>query len=390
MSLDTNTILALLAFVALLSGAILLVVGYQSKATATAALWATANLFLAVATVLLLQHTGVDIAFLCLGVAVALQWTSIVKFNRRPIPIFWLLGGAAAWALVAYGPTADWRFGAKAAIYLGMISVFIARGTWELWQRTERLPARWPLLGLLLVDFVVVVFSAVAVIPMESLPLQPEGGSFIPVYLVSTVFVIGSAVFLMAMIKERAVAEQTSVANTDGLTGLANRGALFAAGTSAMARTLDHGGPISVVLFDLDKFKSVNDNFGHQTGDVVLRRFAEAAQSMLRPNDLVGRVGGEEFLAIIPSVSEEAAVAIADRIRRAFAEAAEWVDGKPVKATVSAGVAVSFPTGRLETLHDLIDRADRALYSAKGGGRNRIATDGNPSDPGATNIVRLA
>ncbi len=225
---------------------------------------------------------------------------------------------------------------------------------------------------------------------MEALPAQTAGGTFLPVYLGSMVFVVGSAVFLMAFVKERAVAEQTSVANTDNLTGLANRGALFAAGASTLARTMRHGAPISAVLFDLDKFKSVNDNFGHQTGDVILQRFAEAALSVLRPNDLIGRVGGEEFLALIPSVSEEAAVAIADRIRRAFANLAEWVDGKPVKATVSAGVAISFPNDRLETLHDLIDRADRALYAAKNAGRNRIATDGDPSAPGATNIVRLA
>ena len=146
----------------------------------------------------------------------------------------------------------------------------------------------------------------------------------------------------------------------------------------------------SAVLFDLDKFKSVNDNFGHQTGDIVLQRFAEAALGALRPNDLIGRIGGEEFLALIPAVSEEAAVAIADRVRRAFAEAAEWVEGNPVKATVSAGVAIVFPSGRLETLHDLIDRADRALYAAKRDGRNRIATDGGPPDDDADNVIRLA
>ena len=153
---------------------------------------------------------------------------------------------------------------------------------------------------------------------------------------------------------------------------------------------MKQGAPISAVMFDLDKFKSVNDNFGHQTGDVILQRFADAALSVLRPNDLIGRIGGEEFLAIVPSVSEEAAVALADRIRRAFAASAEWVDGKPVKATVSAGVAISLPSDRLETLHDLVNRADRALYIAKEGGRNRIATDRDPSVLAAPNIVRIA
>lgn len=390
MSLDAATIVILLAFVAVLSGGLLLVVGHQSQATATSALWAAGNISTAVAAVLLLEHQSLEIAFLCLGLSAAAQWTAIVIFNRRPIPVYWLAAGLVAWLAVTFGPTDGLSFGVTALAYLVMPAVFVGWCCWDLWQHTERLPARWPLLGLMLVDLGVTALATAAFVPMQSLPEAAAGGTFLPVYLSLMIYLIGSSVFVMALAKERAVAEQTSVANTDNLTGLANRGALFAAGASTLARTMEHGAPVSAVLFDLDKFKSVNDNFGHQTGDIILQRFAEVALSVLRSNDLIGRVGGEEFLALIPSVSEEAAVAIADRIRRSFAVSAEWVDGKPVKATVSAGVAISFPNDRLETLHELIDRADHALYAAKHAGRNRIATDGDPSAPGATNIVRLA
>ncbi len=391
MSLDTNTILTLLAFLAVLSGGLLLVVGYQSGATATAALWAASNLYLAAGTVLLLEKSNIEVAFLCLGVTGALQWAAIVKFNRRPIPAIRLGAAAILWAVISYlPPIAGWDFGPRAAIYLSLNAAYLGHCIWELWQRTERLPARRPLLVLLALDLVSLTFAAIAVIPMETLGVQPTGNTFLPVYFVSMAFVVGTAVFLMALVKERAVAEQTAVASTDNLTGLSTRGALTAAAAPLMAHTLGDGAPVAAILFDLDKFKSVNDNFGHQTGDVVLQRFAEAALAGLRPHDLIGRIGGEEFLAVLPSVSEAAAVAIADRIRRAFAETAMWVDGKPVKATVSAGVAISLPGARLETLHDLIDRADRALYSAKKAGRNRIATDNGPPDDDAINVVRLA
>lgn len=339
---------------------------------------------------LLLEHVSVPIAFLCLGLSSAAQWTAIAAFNRRRIPIAWFVVGLAVWAAVSFGPTGSWDFGLKAFVYLLLPTAYVGHCCWELWQRTERLPARWPLLALMLVDFAVTALAAAAFVPMQSLPETAAGGTFLPVYLAMMIYFIGSAVFVMALVKERSVAEQTSAANTDGLTGLSNRGALLAAGAAMLARTLNHGAPISAIMFDLDKFKLVNDNFGHQTGDLVLKRFAETTLSVLRSNDLIGRIGGEEFLALIPSVSQEAAVAIADRIRRTFAESAEWVDGNPVKATVSAGIAIALPTDRLETLHDLIDRADRALYAAKEAGRNRIATDGDPSAPAATNIVRLA
>jgi diguanylate cyclase (GGDEF)-like protein len=207
--------------------------------------------------------------------------------------------------------------------------------------------------------------------------------------MVTTLFIVGTAVFLMAMIKERVVAEQRSIAQTDNLTGLANRGALMASGAAIVRRALMGGAPVAAVLFDLDAFKSVNDTYGHRVGDHVLQRFAAAAVAGLRPNDIIGRIGGEEFLAVIPSASLETAVAIADRVRRNFLEAAAEVDGKPVGATVSAGVAISRQDPAAESLEEMLDRADRALYAAKAAGRNRVRTEDAPVPPD-TNIVRLA
>jgi len=124
-----------------------------------------------------------------------------------------------------------------------------------------------------------------------------------------------------------------------------------------------------VLLIDLDKFKSVNDRFGHAVGDQVLRLFAETFSAAVRPSDVVGRLGGEEFGAVLLNVGRERALAIAERVRSKFAEAARVVEGRPVGATVSVGLALSEQAAL--DLVDLLGQADQALYRAKDLGRNR-------------------
>jgi diguanylate cyclase (GGDEF)-like protein len=390
MVLDSDTFTVFLAVLSLATGATLFVVGRQSNATASALLWGLSNLLIALGVILLTEQRAEALAFLCLVIATALMWTSIVAFNRRPLPSAWLIAGGLIWMFATVGPPASWNFGPRAAIYLAVCAFFLFQCAWELWRgRVERLPARWPLMGLIAADTISVVFGIVQIVPLEALGQTPDRGTLWPVYMVTTLFIVGTAVFLMSMIKERAVAEQRSLAQTDNLTGLANRGALMASGAAIVRRALMGGAPVAAVLFDLDAFKAVNDTYGHRVGDHVLQRFAAAAVAGLRPNDIIGRIGGEEFLAVIPSASLETAVAIAERVRRNFVEAASEVDGKPVGATVSAGIAISRHDAAGESLEEMLDRADRALYAAKAAGRNRVRTE-DAAVPTDTNIVRLA
>jgi diguanylate cyclase (GGDEF)-like protein len=128
--------------------------------------------------------------------------------------------------------------------------------------------------------------------------------------------------------------------------------------------------PLSVAVFDLDHFKSINDRFGHAIGDRVLQVFAETARANLRSTDIIGRLGGEEFAAVLYDVSREKAVALAERIRSTFAEVAGEVDGRPVAATVSIGLVVN---GEKQLdVGELLGQADQALYYAKERGRNRV------------------
>ena len=123
-------------------------------------------------------------------------------------------------------------------------------------------------------------------------------------------------------------------------------------------------------LADLDRFKSINDTYGHALGDRVLRLFGEVAQANLRSSDLVGRLGGEEFAMLLADANGDNAYLVAERIRSAFETAAMTIDDQPVEATISIGVAViQHPTQDLATL---LEQADQALYRAKNGGRNRV------------------
>jgi diguanylate cyclase (GGDEF)-like protein len=125
-----------------------------------------------------------------------------------------------------------------------------------------------------------------------------------------------------------------------------------------------------VLLADLDHFKSINDRFGHAVGDRVLQIFAEVAGAKLGPCDLIGRLGGEEFAIVLYDAGREKGLAIGERIRLTFENAAAAVDGRPVGGTVSMGMVVS--ESGLNDLTALLAQADEALYCAKERGRNRI------------------
>jgi two-component system cell cycle response regulator len=173
-----------------------------------------------------------------------------------------------------------------------------------------------------------------------------------------------------------------SMALTDSLTGLFNRRYLSA----HLPRLLDRSGgnnkPVSALLFDIDHFKVVNDTWGHGVGDEVLKEVAQRASRNLRNFDLVARLGGEEFVVVMPDTDGSQAMAVAERLRRRIAEEPFAVSapvGK-IDVTISIGVALADWTldaeGRPESGDALLRRADTALYQAKRSGRNRVVMDG--------------
>lgn len=158
---------------------------------------------------------------------------------------------------------------------------------------------------------------------------------------------------------------------TDGLTELFNHRHIHELLHEEFERTKRSGEPMAVVMMDLDRFKQVNDTYGHPTGDVILYETANILRQTVREIDMVGRYGGEEFVTILPGADEQAAHQFAERVRQAVADHVYRDEANEVRMTVSGGVA-SFPSEGIEHPDLLIKRADEALYAAKQGGRDRI------------------
>lgn len=164
--------------------------------------------------------------------------------------------------------------------------------------------------------------------------------------------------------------ELERLACTDPLTGAANRRAFMDRADAELARSRRSGAPMALLLMDLDHFKAINDQYGHQGGDRVLKAVVEQIQQVLRPSDLLGRVGGEEFMVLLPAIDQEAAVTVANRILELVAELRVASDMGPIPVTVSVGAAV-FP-GDGANMELLFKLADQRLYAAKEQGRNQV------------------
>jgi diguanylate cyclase (GGDEF)-like protein len=162
------------------------------------------------------------------------------------------------------------------------------------------------------------------------------------------------------------------MASTDGLTGVANRRSLEQAIEAELARAARAGEDVSLVMIDVDHFKRLNDTYGHQTGDEVLRRVAAELQAGVRSFDTVGRYGGEEFAVVLPRSGAAEAAQIAERLRVGIEQS-----GTEPGVTVSAGVA-TFPLDAVAA-DALFGAADGALYASKAAGRNRVTAASRPS-----------
>ncbi|WP_148714361.1 sensor domain-containing diguanylate cyclase [Chitinolyticbacter meiyuanensis] len=176
---------------------------------------------------------------------------------------------------------------------------------------------------------------------------------------------------------QHANARLAEMATTDELTGLNNRREWQRRGAETMMLARRNGEPISLLMLDLDHFKSVNDNHGHLVGDLVLRAVSQACLATLRTTDNLGRWGGEEFVVMLPDTPLIEAARVAEKLRSNVA-AAQVPDGDndPITVTISIGVTTLRPAD--SDLDDLIKRADDALYAAKRAGRNRVVIDAEP------------
>lgn len=169
--------------------------------------------------------------------------------------------------------------------------------------------------------------------------------------------------------REEAVEKLQEYANRDGLTGIANRRFFESRLRDEFLRWQRYGGELSVLLFDLDHFKDINDRFGHAVGDTVLRVMAQRVADAVRVQDTFGRFGGEEFALLLPCTPLADAMIVAEKVRMTICDTPVEAEGVRVPVTASVGGAAARPG--LPSYEVLINEADAALYSAKRQGRNR-------------------
>lgn len=323
--------------------------------------------------------------------APALVWAGVTRFNGKAVPISLLFAGLVLLLAVSVLPVdIDHRKWAV-SVQFGSWTVYLLLAVASLWSNgEEQLPGRRALMVLLSIH-AIIFFGGL----YEDLTGTYDASAppdlltwFGMIHLESIFYAGGTAFVVILMTRDRRERKILETAKTDSLTGAVNRQAFFEDAERLLERCRKDGSPYSMVMFDLDHFKNINDTQGHQAGDRILVSFAETVQNTLRPNDLFGRYGGEEFLVVLPDASIETAYVIAERVRKAFAEDLRFFNGSPLNATVSAGVASISTTC---DLNDIVASVDRAMYAAKHNGRNRVECAINHDTVGpCRNIVKIA
>jgi diguanylate cyclase (GGDEF)-like protein len=298
--------------------------------------------------------------------ACGMIWNGVRLFQGRRLLPFATFIGAALWLGIGQIPGAldDSNGAILGAMIVPVYTFFIAV---ELWR--ERRRTRYSRAAAIVVPC---LHAGIFLVPLAMHAFLPaaHNTAWLTVFTLETIlYAVGTAFIVMLMVKDHHVHVYRTAACTDHLTGLLNRRAFMENALALCAQQAKRGEPVAMLMFDLDHFKSINDRFGHAVGDDVLRIFGKVVRASTRANDIIGRFGGEEFIAIVPG-GLESARKISERVRLGFEAAATTVGAQPVHATVSIGAGISYDA--VTSIDALIANADAALYRAKHDGRNRL------------------
>ncbi|MFA5939885.1 MAG: sensor domain-containing diguanylate cyclase [Sinimarinibacterium sp.] len=213
----------------------------------------------------------------------------------------------------------------------------------------------------------------------DDLPLLSKDGRQVDVEFVSNRYLDGGQSVIQCNIRDISQrkyehAELKRAATTDDLTGLANRRQVIKSVIDELQRARRYKRPLSLLTLDVDRFKYINDVYGHAVGDRVLRSLADVCRVVVRHADLAGRMGGDEFIVLLPETALQAAIDAAQRLRRSI-EAVRLLPDRGDAPTMTVSIGVATTTDGQESLHELLSRADQQLYRAKAGGRNSVCAD---------------
>jgi diguanylate cyclase (GGDEF)-like protein len=379
MALDVNTLFLVTIYVEAMLGLLLLFAWVQNTSVHAVAWWGSAHLLRAGSITLFGMYgqlpnlVTIDLSNAILLTSFAATWTGARVFDGRSAQPVGLVAGAALWLFLSRLSGFNDSPEFCTLVSAGIIAAYTWLAAVEFWRnREEQLVSRLPAVFMLFAHGALFLLrTPLAVLPWSVSSDAVFGSVWLTVLSSEALlFTISIAFILLAMAKERLALDHKTAAMMDALTGISNRRGFLAACETLARRQKDVPQLAAVMLIDLDNFKTVNDRFGHAVGDRVLQVFADAAVNAVRPSDVVGRLGGEEFAAVLYNVGRERALVIAERLRQSFADAAAVVDGHAIGATLSIGMVYS--DDRIFDVPDLLAQADQALYRAKDRGRNRL------------------
>jgi diguanylate cyclase (GGDEF)-like protein len=388
MHLDVGTLSVVTVFVTALLGALLVFAGLQNRTIRAPMWWGASQIVCAIGLALATSRgavpdfVSIDIANALVLLAYGLTWAGARNFDGRKVLPIVVVFAPILWLLVCRIPAFVDDVNLRVVVVSATMAMLAAATAEELWRgRDEPLMSRWPTVivllayaGALLARIPATYFSPI----LEDNSLL-GGVSFALLAFGTLLFTVVMSFLLLNMTKERTELQHKINSLVDPLSGVANRRAFLGGADRLFAQQASDREPLAMLLFDLDRFKEINDRLGHAVGDRVLQTFAQSATATLGGDVLFGRIGGEEFASLMPVGDLGEAFAVADRVRRNFADAAMRFAEGELKPTVSVGLTLGLdPKTEIDVLMAV---ADRALYRAKANGRNRVEATAPVDEP---------
>lgn len=392
-SLHAQTLSLMLVVVTVTTSALLLLAWLQNREVSSLGWWAFGNLIAAVAMPLFglrgvaPPFVSIDLANLVLIMSFALMWAGFRRFAGGSVSLIGLLSPALFWMALCrwdvFYASVEWRVVVCSTIIAG----YSLASAFELYRVAgERLWSRYLAICWLLIH--AAFFGARIPLTLFTSPPGTNDVVASPWFWILTfegvLNVVALSFLQIAMIRERAENHQREAALTDLLTNAPNRRALFLEGARLLARSQIHAQQLCALLIDIDHFKAINDRFGHDGGDAILIGVANTMRAHLRGEDFFGRLGGEEFVCLLPNTSMAAAAMVAEGLRARVANMKLVNADSELRVSISIGVACAAGP----SIDTLLAAADRNLYEAKAAGRNRISALEEP--PPSTAKLRVA
>jgi len=385
MTVDLLTIVVVIALVKGICGLLLLYAWLLSRKTTALALFAAGYFISSIGTALIVgrgvisNFWSIDIAYALIAGAYGLIWSGARSFDNRRTLLSVVLAGALIW-LVAYQVEASPR--TRVVVISAIIAGYSLLCALEFWRaRDKGLMSRWPIIAFLLLHAAIYLGRILRPDLLQFVTSMHELAAPGVALLAFEILVaaICAAFLLTHLVRERIELRHKHASEIDPLTGVANRRGFVEHGERLLRRATVEGQDVALLSFDLDRFKQINDTLGHHVGDRVLCDFCSIATSNVRPGDLVGRLGGEEFAVLLPDIAFFDAMQVAERIRARFAATVLDVKNGRHSPTVSIGVTMS--TEWSHDLNGLMIAADEALYRAKAKGGDHIEATQMPRLP---------